>query len=187
MKKRILALLLVSLCTCSTLIGCDNTSNKEGNNNNITAETGNAVDKTEDIYKAVVKAYGKNYVPSEKLDEEAITDLIGLTPDMYENCIFEMPAMSVKVDTFAVVKAAEGKTEEVYNKLSEYRDVLVNDTMQYPMNMLKIQASKVITEGDYVFFIMLSGYDNTLTEDDELLEYYKNQNEIAVEAISSII
>lgn len=49
------------------------------------------------------------------------------------------------------------------------------------------QSSKVITEGDYVFFIMLSGYDNTLTEDDELLEYFNKQNDIAVEAISSVI
>ena len=106
---------------------------------------------------------------------------------MYENCIAEVPMISAQVDTFIAVKAAQGKTQEVFNKLSEYKEALVTDTMQYPMNMLQIQASKVFSKGDYVFFIMLSGTDNTLEDDDAIIEYFKSQNEIAVEAISSII
>ena len=53
------------------------------------------------------------------------------------------------------------------------------------MNMLKIQASKVVTEGDYVFFIMLGASDNKLKEDDEIYQHFSVQNDIAINTIES--
>ena len=184
MKKKLLKLLIISAFTFTTLIGCGNVSEDEVKNN-LSIESENTTDQTQDIYDAVVKAYGEDYYPSLKLDEETITNMIGLTPDMYESCIAEGPRMSSQVDTFIVVKATEGKSSEVTDKLTEYRDSLIYDTLQYPMNMLKIQASKVVTEGDYVFFIMLGASDNKLKEDDEIYQHFSVQNDIAINTIES--
>ena len=38
--------------------------------------------------------------------------------------------------------------------LTSYRDYLINDSLQYPMNVPKVNASSVLREGDYVFFVI---------------------------------
>ena len=53
MKKKIISLLLVSVCGCSCLVGCDNFENKdvvnENNNNNISMQNNRFID-TGDVY-----------------------------------------------------------------------------------------------------------------------------------------
>ena len=70
--------------------------------------------------------------------------------------------------------------------LTEYREYLLNDTMQYPMNVSKIQASQVIRHGDYVFFVMLGGPDDDAMEkgDEAALKSAEENNQIAVDIIN---
>lgn len=49
--------------------------------------------------------------------------------------------ISTFVETFIGVQAKDGKGDDVEAALNAYRDRLVGDTMQYPMNIAKIQAS----------------------------------------------
>jgi len=93
--------------------------------------------------------------------------------------------ISTFVETFIGVKAKEGKGEEAEKALNTYRDQLVNDTMQYPMNVAKIQASQVIRHGDYVFFVMLGApSDEAMEEGDEAaLKSAAENNQIAVDII----
>ena len=85
------------------------------------------------------------------------------------------------------MEAKDGKVNEVFDALTEYRDMLINDTMMYPMNELKTQSSEVYKYDDYVFFIMLGGYNDSLEEDSELLAYYEDQNDIAKKIIEDIL
>ncbi len=65
----------------------------------------------------------------------------------------------------------------------------INDTMQYPMNLLKAQASRIYTKGDYVFFFMLGFIENELEEtatEEEQIDAYKEQNQIAVDAVKEL-
>ena len=57
---------------------------------------------------------------------------------------------------------------------------------QYPMNMTKLEASQVITHGDYVFFVMLGGADMEAEEQgaDAALKSAKENNQIAVDVIA---
>lgn len=157
------------------------------------SNTGNAVINEEQqevlngIHTAVKEAYGENYIPSQAFDEITLKEVYGLSSDMYDAIIAEGPMISMHVDTFIAVHPTEGNFDNVVAALEGYRDVLVEDTMQYPMNQIKIQASKVETIGDYVFFIMLGYGDDTLENEDEILASFEEQNDIAIDAIKNVI
>ena len=54
------------------------------------------------------------------------------------------------------------------------------------LNMTKLEASQVITHGDYVFFVMLGGADMEAEEQgaDAALKSAKENNQIAVDVIA---
>jgi len=106
---------------------------------------------------AVVEELGDNYWPSMAIPAEVLEANYGLTSDMYVDYMGEMPMMSAHVDTLLIVKAAEGKEEDVEKALQTYRDNIASDTMQYPTNLGKVQASMVKRMDSYVVFVLLGG------------------------------
>ena len=136
--------------------------------------------------EAVINALGDNYWPDSEIPEEMLNDTFGVSADLYDGYLGESPMISVNVDTLLIIHAKDGKVEEVENALNAYRDHLVNDTMQYPMNLGKIQASRIERVGDYVCFVQL-GADTSAAEeqgDEAVITYCQEQNELALEAIS---
>jgi hypothetical protein len=88
-----------------------------------------------------------------------------------------------------VVKAKEGQEQAVEDALNAYRNAKVNDTMQYPMNLGKIQASRVERIGSYVCFVQL-GADTmeALDQGDEaVIAQCQEVNELVLEIISQKI
>lgn len=135
--------------------------------------------------KAVADALGDNYWPDSEIPEEMLNDTYGINADLYDAYLGESPMISVNVDTLLIIHAKDGKVEDVENALNAYRDHLVNDTMQYPMNLGKIQASRIERVGDYVCFVQL-GADTSAAEeqgDEAVITYCQEQNELALEAI----
>lgn len=138
------------------------------------------------IADAIKTAYGDNYIPSMDAPEEFMTGTVGLEADSYTEYFAQTPMISAHVDTLIIVKAASGKTDEVKSKLEQYRDVLVNDTMQYPMNIAKINASKVVANGDYVAFILLGAIDEREDiSEEEQAKFAEEQNKIGVDAFNA--
>ena len=84
------------------------------------------------------------------------------------------------------IKAKEGKAGDVAKELEAYRKKQIEEAVQYPMNMTKLEASQVITHGDYVFFVMLGGADMEAEEQgaDAALKSAKENNQIAVDVIA---
>ena len=109
----------------------------------------------------------------------------GITSDMYDDYMAEMPMMSAHVDTLLIVKAKEDKLETVQKIVEDYREAKVNDTMQYPMNLGKIQASQVETIGNYVVFVMLGGDTTDVEEqgDEAVVKTCQERNGKVIEAI----
>ena len=140
------------------------------------------------IRQAVVDVIGDNYFPQMPIPAEFLEGF-GLTADLYDEFFGEMPMISVNVDTLIVVKAAEGKLEAVEGVLNAYRDNLVNDTMQYPQNLGKIQASEVKTIGNYVCFVQLGGdvMDALEKGDEAVITYCQEQNGLAIAALEGAI
>ncbi|WP_343208101.1 DUF4358 domain-containing protein [Anaerolentibacter hominis] len=140
-----------------------------------------------EIHDEIKSAYGEDYIPSMEYDESMLESLFGLKKDMYDEIVAEGPMISAHVDQFIAVKAAEGKADDVEKALNDYRDRQINDSMQYPMNQVKVKASEVVRHGDYVFFVMLGSYSMENDEEGEeaILEAAKTENKIGVDIINS--
>lgn len=166
---------LICLLTAILLSGC-------GRNGQMAED----VNLTE-VHGAVKEAYGDDYIPNMLYDSRTISELFGLNEDMYEEIIAEGPMMSFSADTFVAVRAKEGKSDEVREALESYRSYLINDSFQYPTNMIKVQASRVEQRGNYVFFILLGTIPAQAEEQGEnaVLQAAREQNKVAVDIIDS--
>lgn len=142
------------------------------------------------IHKAVVDAYGENFVANYALTAEEANERFGLSSDWYKAVSADIPMISTHVDTLVIVRSKNAKTKKKIKKaLKKYQQIQIQDAAQYPINLPKVQASKIYVKGDYVFFIMLGFIDNALEEtgvEEDIFEGYKEQNQIAVDAIDAL-
>ena len=180
MNKNIKCLALSVLCVLTMIlaVGCKKESAPEAVNVPIT-----------DIVEAVKAAYGENYLASMELDATMLEELYGVKPEMYTEIYGAMPMMSAQVDTFIAVRAAEGQADAVEAALNSYRDYLVADTFQYPVNVPKIAGSKVYRNGDYVFYIMLGEMPMEVIDqgDEAAKAHAEEQNQIAIDTINGLL
>lgn len=179
--KKLFSLVMVGVMAFS-LVACSTKKDDQG--------TGNIKDvPVSEIQTAVKDAYGEAYIPSMDYDEESLESIFGVKADWYDEFIAQGPMMSAHVDTFVAIKAKEANVQDVVDALNSYREYLVNDSMQYPMNQIKIQASRVEQVGNYVFFILLGEIPTDMEEqgEDKMLEAAKEQSQIAVDAINKVL
>lgn len=197
---------------CFLMAACG--KDDQGNNavitpdNDTNSETTSAVNEggfkndvsVKDIEAAVAAALGENYLPN--MEQETLEGL-GITADMYDEFIYKVPMISANVDTLIVVKAKEDKVADVEAKLNAFRDANINDLLQYPMNLTKIQCSQVVTMGNYVMFVQFgAGLGMEATDaaiansdkqptDDELaqieMEVIDEQNNMALDTIRNML
>lgn len=162
-------------------------SQEESVSDEVGTETGIS-EKMVELRQAVVDALGDNYFPQTALPMEFLEGF-GLTADMCDDFFGEMPMISTNVDTLIIIDPAEGQEEAVETALTSYRENLVNDTLQYPMNVGKIQASEVKVIGDYVCFVQLGGDVMAALEigDDEVIKHCQDQNALAIQALENVI
>lgn len=141
------------------------------------------------VRDVVVESLGENYWPNTAITPEMLEGTFGVTAEMYTDYMGEMPMISTNVDTLLIIKANDDKVEAVEQALNAYRDKIVGDTMQYPMNLGKIQASRIERIGNYVCFVQL-GADAVVSEDmteEESIIKCQEQNELVIELISQTL
>ncbi|MCM1025711.1 MAG: DUF4358 domain-containing protein [Roseburia sp.] len=126
---------------------------------------------------------GENYWPDMMLQPEELEVFFGVSPDMYEDYMAEMCMISANVDTLIVLKAGEDQIQAAEDALNAYRDAKVSDTMQYPMNLGKIQASVVERHGSYVYFVQL-GADMMDVEVEEAVTLCREANQSVIRALN---
>lgn len=158
----------------------DNGTDSEGMNT-----TGNWSEDMQVVKQALVDTLGENYWPNTAITSEMLEEAYGIAPDMYEDYFAEMPMISTNVDTIIIVKAKEEQVDAVEEAMNAYRDKMVNDTMQYPMNLGKIQASRIERIGNYVCFVQLGADTMAAMEkgDEEVIKQCQEQNELAIAVI----
>lgn len=153
-------------------------------------ETGDAVTVTMDqIGTTLRNTFGELYLPSMPLDQDTFNMLTGLTSDMYSEFMAEVPMMMTHVDKLFVIKT--DNTEAVEAALNNYKTMQVEDAMQYPMNLTKLENAVVETHGEYVFYYMLGGYTESFVEDEAKQKeietaYYEEQNAKAHDALVAL-
>ncbi|WP_312492525.1 DUF4358 domain-containing protein [Anaerosporobacter sp.] len=179
--KKIVSLVMVGIMAFS-LAACSSKKDDQG--------TGNVKEvPVSEIQTAVKDAYGEAYIPNMDYDAQTLESIFGVKEDWYEEFVAQGPMISAQVDTFVAIKAKEANVQEVVDALNSYRDYLVNDSMQYPMNQIKVQASRVEQVGNYVFFILLGEIPMEVEEqgEDAILATAKEQAQIAVDAINKVL
>lgn len=177
--KRGFLIFAVAVAASSMLTACGSKNPSNGS----TQESTQKEVALSDVHEAVKAAYGDKYLPNVQQEAESISTLYGISEDMYEEAIAEVSMISVHVDTFLAFKAKEGQADALEQKLTEYKDYLLNETLQYPMNIPKIQASQIVREGDYVFYIQLGYVEDDMIDEDELLKQFEELNQLGVDAI----
>lgn len=215
MTKKIICCALAALMSVGVLSACTSTDDKKNDTTTTseaattttasettaasedtsadTEETSAEENKTEGdiaaVHQAVKDAYGDEYYPNMAIEDDMFESTFGVSLDDVDEYVAEMPMISVNIDTFVAVKTKSGKADAVEEALNAYRDKLVGDTMQYPSNLPKIQASQVYKTGDFVFFVMLGEIPmDALDESDEAaLKAAEDNNKIAIEAIDKAV
>lgn len=210
MNKKIISLALASALILSAFTGCNNSNEPEATTTAAATTTAPAgttttapateapadttssqggeenkdgtVNKIADVIKA---AYGENYLPQMPVEAEMASTVFGLEEGTYTEFFAETPMISAQADTLLIVKAAEGKAGDVKAAVDAYRQRLLDDTMQYPMNVPKIQASQVVQNGDYVAFILLGGYGDEDASEEDMLKFAQEQTKIGVDAFNN--
>ena len=209
--KKFIAIFVAAAMMTAAFTACSNDSEQEPENSSSTSSTpaegqpeesgsedeggsnegegGSSADEegaTQKILDAIKEAYGDDYAPNSEIPEELLSGMYGLDPDTYTEVAGEMPMISTSVDTVIIVKAANGKAGDVKAALESYRDYLINESLQYPMNVAKVNATKVVANGDYVAFLLLGAYDDRDdASDSERAEFAEEQVQKGVDAFNA--
>ena len=182
MKKKLACMLLMSALALSmTACGGKDNNGAASDNQQSTMESTAAGQETGEAGSTTAAQNPKDAAKA----LQSANETYGVSAELYDAYLGEAPMISVNVDTLLIIHAKDGKVEEVESALNAYRDSLVNDTMQYPMNLGKIQASRVERIGDYVCFVQLGADTSSVEEqgDEAVITYCQEQNELALEAI----
>lgn len=135
------------------------------------------------VFTAVKEAYGENYLPNISVPEEILESEFGLTSDMYDEVIAEMAMISAFNDRLLLVRAKDGQADSVEKALEDARERKINDALQYPMNMIKSNASRVVRNGnDFAFIILGANYQGSGEDPDEAAIFAEEQTQIGVDA-----
>jgi len=138
------------------------------------------------LKSAVVEALGENYWPNMALDSEMLEMTFGISPEWYDDYMAEMPMISVNVDALLIIKAKEGQADNVEEALNTYRDNRVNNLSEYPMNVGKVQASRIEKIGNYVLFVQLGADTTEIADegDEAVIAHCLEVNDLVIEVIS---
>lgn len=158
------------------------------------AACGNQGDKTEqknytaeEIFNAIKEAYGETFIPDEDMYEEEYTETYGLNMDDVEDIKAQMALITFHPDRIVVVKAKEGKGADVEAALVKARQNLVDNGMWYPANLPKVNASKVVRNGDYVAFLIVGAIDENLeATEEEAAEFAEAEIQKGVDAFNAL-
>ena len=134
---------------------------------------------------AVAKAYGENYLPDQAMDAEMIESEFGLTKDMYDEVVAEAPLIGFHPDRLVIVKPKKGKEANVKRALEDALLVMKEQQMQYPVNVAKVNAGKVLEKDGYYCFMILGETDDTSENDDDAAKFAEKQIDIGVKAFDN--
>ena len=163
----------------------ESAGSSSGNTNGSESNDKNSTLSAKGLRNAVAKAYGDNYLPDQTMDAEMIESEFGLTKDMYDEIVAEAPVISFHPDRLVAVKAKKGKESEVKRALEDALLVMKEQQMQYPVNVAKVNAGKVLEKDGYYCFMILGETDDTSENDDDAAKFAEKQIDIGVKAFDN--
>lgn len=158
-----------------------NNTETPGNENN---QTTTAPD-LDAIYAAVSTAYGTDFHATEAKDAAYLTSELGVNSADVEDFFCNVSADTAYPDIFVGIKATdETKATAIAQQLETYRASVAGDPNLTPENAAKINSSKVIRQGQYVFLVLLGKTDTSITDETERSTFAATQTKIAEDKIN---
>ena len=138
--------------------------------------------------EAVKEEYGEDYIPSAEIDLQQLEEVYKINKDWIKKSFAEGPMMSLNTDMFIAVMATDGNVDKVEKALLDYKEYLINESFQYPMNMPRVKSTQVVKKGNLVFLLVLGKYDERQEPtDEEALKFAQDEVQRGVDAISEAL
>lgn len=135
--------------------------------------------------EALRGVYGEKYYPDTQLTEAEIREELGMDNTLYEEIYAERSAQNAHPDMFVAVKVKDGKTEEVKQKLTAYKQRLLENN-NFAAHTEKINAAEIYAEGDYVFFVLLGDVEDNVSSEG-FAEAFGKEIQRGIDAIKKAI
>ena len=153
------------------------------------SDSGSNTDKNNEksaqgLRDAIAEAYGDNYLPDQTMEADMLESEFGLKKDMYDEVIAEAPVIGFHPDRLVIVKPAKGKEADVKRALEDTLIVMKEQQMQYPVNVAKVNAGRVLEKDGYYCFMILGDTDDTSENDDDAAKFAEEQINIGVRAFN---
>lgn len=122
-------------------------------------------------YEATIAKVYEGNTPSFEIskDGSTIESRFGIEAALYNEALVAMPIMNVNVDTFIGFEAKDEKSaESIKAKLDSYKAGVIADREAFPYlpdHLPKAKAAKVVTKGNYVFYISMANISVDVEED----------------------
>jgi hypothetical protein len=138
---------------------------------------------------AAVKAeYGEDYIPSAEINLQQLEEVYKINKDWIKKSYAEGPMMSLNTDMFIAIMATDGNVDKVEQALDDYREYLINESFQYPMNMAKVKSTQVYKVSNLVFLLVLGKYDDREEPtEEEALKFAQDEIQRAIDAIEEAL
>ena len=114
------------------------------------------------LYRELKSTYGENYYPTKRLNASELEEQFGISTDLYSEFIADTSSEEGVPDTLVIIKALEGMEQEVETKL---------------------KASKVYSNGAYVFYVMLGDVTDDTLSGEGLMEALGKEIDKGIDAI----
>lgn len=199
------------LCFCMALLlgmlftGCRSNVDETNSTGNISSSSGGTMSSTmptpspsaspapssvipdenyslDDMYNEIKDTYGERYYPNQKIEADELEETFGIGDDLYDNFIADRVTGDEAPDTLVIIEAKEGKEDEVKQKLEDYRQKLLDDA-NWAESKEKIEASKVYSNGRYVFYVMLGDVEDDTLSGEGLMEALGKEVDKGIDAI----
>lgn len=193
--KKILAILLAALMASAALVSCGTKENDNGSAPGVSSGASTEKESTataEEVFDAINKAFDEKYNEGgailnfpESIDAEVLKEKFGITAEMAESFKGEIAGVMTNCDMLVVVKAKDGKIEDVKAALEAAKADQAQQFEFYPVmgNDVRIEASKVVTNGNYAALLMVG----VLTDDNEDDPDFTEDVQMAEDAFNAAI
>ena len=133
---------------------------------------------------AFLRGNSDKYLPDQTLDADTLESEFGLKKDMYDEVVAEAPVIGFHPDRLVIVKSAKGREADVKRTLEDTLIVMKEQQMQYPINVAKVNAGRVLEKDGYYCFMILGDTDDTSENDDDAAKFAEEQINIGVKAFN---
>lgn len=139
----------------------------------------------EGIVTSLKNFYGERYLVNVDLTSEDLEGVMGITEEMYSDFYAALPMIGTHLDVLYVIKTNEEYKDTVKEKFETYRNNQIEEGRQYPVNVGRVESSKVLEYDEYVIYFMLGGVPKEDLEEGDLVKYYADQEDAGISVLDS--